>query len=467
MRPLKQWCSQQGLFSKKPYTHTFMDLGIVSVPNELTKDFFACYAWNILNNLNVSVSEMRSPVFSFFIDIDFELPFELSQEQVENLALGIHKIVLSIIEPIYKNYCIVSRADTKPITINGINGFKNGIHLNWPNILVDELKARKLRDFILQSIKLENNNLDWDNAIQDLTNWESVIDESVYINSGLRMMFSPKAEKCKACKTKGIAHFCEECNGTKFMYSRPYKPIMVIKDQERDKKREEFMCKYPTTVEEMVRILNRTSIRTNISETNLKFIEPFPSWYKQVKFVKGKITPVKKQANYLNDPTLIEETKMGCRNEDEHLDASDPRYDAVTNFVQEMWPPYPTFHITSFIRKQKKNAKFATYCLRSDQHYCHNIRREHQSNHVWFIIDPQAKCIFQRCFDPDCANYMTNSESLRLNSRLYKMLFPEKIEKIERNKQSIEPNIPETNPETNVVSNVDIINNILKNNLWN
>jgi len=37
--------------------------------------------------------------------------------------------------------------------------------------------------------------------------------------------------------------------------------------------------------------------------------------------------------------------------------------------------------------------------------YCHNINREHKSNHVYYVVDLKFKIMFQKCFDPDCFYY--------------------------------------------------------------
>lgn len=42
-------------------------------------------------------------------------------------------------------------------------------------------------------------------------------------------------------------------------------------------------------------------------------------------------------------------------------------------------------------------------CIFTNSRYCANIRREHKSNHVYFII--KGSHIFQRCTDCDCSKY--------------------------------------------------------------
>ncbi|EGF82076.1 hypothetical protein BATDEDRAFT_87146 [Batrachochytrium dendrobatidis JAM81] len=41
----------------------------------------------------------------------------------------------------------------------------------------------------------------------------------------------------------------------------------------------------------------------------------------------------------------------------------------------------------------------------SNNRYCHNIGREHQSNGVYYVFDLATFVYFQRCHDPDCRHY--------------------------------------------------------------
>jgi hypothetical protein len=433
--PLKQWCAKNELFSKKPYTHTFLDKGVIGLDDALIPEFLKCYAWNLKYNKDISISEMRSKIFRFFIDIDFELTFELDKNQVLNLVEGIQKIINDVIKPIDQLYCIVSQSAPKIIDEVKI---KNGIHIVWPRMYTDQLGARKLRDIIVQKMVLENSIHNWESVINDTPDWESVIDESVYVNSGLRMMFSYKAEKCKECRKKTKTTLCSICINKGFIYSRPYLPSFVLDSSgELDVERTKSLCITSPSINEMIKILAKSSIRSQNTKQSLLFSEPLPSWYKPSKFLLNKISHKKQPAMYMNDPSLIEETKMNCNNNDEHIDRFDERYIQVQNFIRSMWHPYAALNINSFIKKKKRNHYY--YCLRTDQHFCHNIGREHSSNHIWLTIDPDTRSIMQRCFDNECNNYITRAESLKLNESLFTLLYPELSDRLNKNKKKIIP----------------------------
>jgi hypothetical protein len=38
-------------------------------------------------------------------------------------------------------------------------------------------------------------------------------------------------------------------------------------------------------------------------------------------------------------------------------------------------------------------------------HYCENIGRMHQSNHIFFVVNFTNSMFSQKCHDPDCYNY--------------------------------------------------------------
>jgi hypothetical protein len=444
---LKKWCASHKFFSMKPYSHTFLDGGVIGMDADQIPGFLKCYAWNIKNNNDVSVSEMRTDIFRFFIDIDFELSFELSKEQIINLVEGIQGVIREVILPIDNLYCILSHSPPKIIDDVKI---KNGVHIVWPRMYVDQLGARKLRDLIVQKLIIENDTLDWDTAINDTHDWEAVIDESVYVNSGLRMMYSKKAEKCKECK-ECKTKMCNNCCNTGFKYSRPYTPLSVIGiDGVEDVVRKKIICKPNQNISQMMQVLSKTSIRSTRTSPNLKFNEPYPSWYKPSKFIKGKVSRKKNNPNYLEDPTLIEETKMNCGN-GERIDRTDIRYIQTQDFIRDMWAPYPALNITTFIKKKRRNHYY--YYLRTDQHYCHNVSRDHSSNHIWLTIDPDTRSVMQRCFATNCTGYMTTLESLKMNDKLYDLLYPDLSEKIIANKRKIIPIVSITGTGSTIKKN--------------
>ena len=44
--------------------------------------------------------------------------------------------------------------------------------------------------------------------------------------------------------------------------------------------------------------------------------------------------------------------------------------------------------------------------------YCDNIKRQHKSNNITFIIDLSCLAYYQKCYDPDCYNYRSDKKPL-------------------------------------------------------
>lgn len=61
-----------------------------------------------------------------------------------------------------------------------------------------------------------------------------------------------------------------------------------------------------------------------------------------------------------------------------------------------------------------KNKK--DYWVATSSKYCHNIKREHKSNHVWFVILKESGTIAQKCQDEECKGY--TGRFYRIPSRL-------------------------------------------------
>jgi hypothetical protein len=74
---------------------------------------------------------------------------------------------------------MVARAQVRQVKgEDGQPTLKSGVHLHWPNVIVDRTRALNLRSKIIESLGPGP--------------WDKVIDASVYGGSGLRMLWSHK-----------------------------------------------------------------------------------------------------------------------------------------------------------------------------------------------------------------------------------------------------------------------------------
>ena len=158
MKEINKWMCKNGK------THLLLDGGTLTAG----ESFYEDYIGDILHGERLCVVEKKTtPHFRFFVDVDFvsdehELDFV-------KVSLVIYKI-LSDLGP-----CVLARA--KPRRVEG--GQKYGLHIVWPESVVTKQRANSLRLRILSELG---------------SDWEKIIDASVYAGSGLRMLWSHKKE---------------------------------------------------------------------------------------------------------------------------------------------------------------------------------------------------------------------------------------------------------------------------------
>eukprot|EP01118_Nematostelium_gracile_P007315 TRINITY_DN2374_c0_g1_i1.p1 TRINITY_DN2374_c0_g1~~TRINITY_DN2374_c0_g1_i1.p1 ORF type:complete len:436 (-),score=94.88 TRINITY_DN2374_c0_g1_i1:207-1514(-) len=54
-----------------------------------------------------------------------------------------------------------------------------------------------------------------------------------------------------------------------------------------------------------------------------------------------------------------------------------------------------------------KESKIITYNIGNNR-FCHNINRQHKSNHTFIVADLERNVCYQKCHDPDCSNFRSN-----------------------------------------------------------
>ena len=145
-----------------PVTHFLMDGGVLRVDNQ--NEFDLDYLQALLQKKVMCVVEKRTELFKFFVDLDYKDDKELSSIKVIDLAIGMSKIVDS--------KCYIARTAIRKIKLQT----KTGVHFHFPDKIVTKQDAIKLRNQIIMKFPM----------------YSESIDESVYIGSGLRLVWSYK-----------------------------------------------------------------------------------------------------------------------------------------------------------------------------------------------------------------------------------------------------------------------------------
>ena len=162
---MKRWCRKRSC----GVSHTLMDGGTLYVPSSESGEFMKAYANQVSSsNTKLYVIELKTPIFKFFMDIDYVADSRLSPDDIIKIVKDIHQVI--------PGKCLVAIAPPKPK--DGL--VKSGIHIVWPEMAVDKQKAIQHMNEVKKIIG------------EDVSKH---IDDSVYKGSGLRMIWSYKKGK--------------------------------------------------------------------------------------------------------------------------------------------------------------------------------------------------------------------------------------------------------------------------------
>lgn len=127
------------------------------------EDFYSTYINQVKNGKKLYLVETKTPLFRFFIDLDYIGPEKLSKAEIIS---AVKRIASAI-----KGRCVCSISAP---TAKG-DFIKTGIHIHFPECIVTRQKALKMKNLIPE----------------DLLRY---VDDSVYKGSGLRMLWSYKKD---------------------------------------------------------------------------------------------------------------------------------------------------------------------------------------------------------------------------------------------------------------------------------
>jgi hypothetical protein len=316
-----------------------MDGGVLSIPFDKLREFYDVYIQSVKSGEKVFVVEQKTITYNFFMDVDYKDDEALSPEQVKLIC----QIICDKVATFGGTSCIVSVSEPKPKD----NQIKTGIHLNWPGLVVSQESSIQLMYHVVSTLE----------KIYSSVNWAKMIDSSVYgtigkQGSGFRLPWSHKRSKHAQCKGAG----CASCESGKVTEGE-YLPIFVYENG--------FLvsCDQDITFEKLLMSTVRTNEKVSVEIPEFVVIcQPIR------KKVEGSFTTTE------------------TRNE---------LYDSELNALLE-----------TFIRKSMDGNedtrvlsvfKFKTmHLVKTNSRYCENIRRNHSSNHVKFVIEDNL--IYQTCF---------------------------------------------------------------------
>lgn len=310
----------------RPVTHFMLDGGKL----DLTEDyetFQEIYAKNI-NHKNCIV-ELKTEFFKLFIDFDV-----LCKEDFDIIPYTnfIQDTILNIYNIKYR--CIITKANKdKDVKRDDVNYIKKGYHFHWPDIVVDKETALRIRKYIVIRLTTE-----YGKVSNFYSNWENIIDKSVYAHNGLRLVYADK---------------CSISDGTKYYENRVY----IVESIHDDKKSLEDYS--------IIEIIKETSIRTDSKEiTNYKNLPEYETEEDSSNFNTSGFDNIKKDC---------------------------PVFRGIEDFFKNFATGYKVQDIRKIIKIKEKEV----YIIESKSKYCQNIQDFHTNNHIFFKLTPYGMC--QKC----------------------------------------------------------------------
>jgi len=439
---------------KNGLTHTLLDGfcgGRVRLPEDkkVLNDFLVAYATDVENGKTLFVNEMRRDHFRMFLDLDIMHTNILTEEEILEIMNEVY-ITFKRFFPDGGNkhqfLCVVSDADPKSLCVDHqsltkfigdkdklkeyidqdlcnteddvvkidktlfndwwkynyntifeledgsrfrnthrVEGrLKHGIHAIFPKIIVTFKEALYMREALLDALTSRFG------TKYAHKGWCHVVDNAVYVNSGLRMIYSSKTKNCEVCKNnaKDRATCTAGCrHGKDLSEGRKYKLKFVCDDGKLNEAiTEEFR-------RNTVKLLYNAIIYTqelNVSQNWVKF-NGCPS-YGDIVEMKSNGPPklASKERYFIEENKQINKWKR-------KISVTDPDIIAIcekhirTRFVKE----YKELRVRSIVRDDYRlyvtvDGLGSNFCLNKSP------PGDHKSNRIWFSVEPDG--IRARCF---------------------------------------------------------------------
>ncbi len=336
---LRKWCHAQKYAHASNLSHVLMDGGVLSIPYDTLDTFYDVYIASVLAGEKIYVVEQKGETYAFFVDIDYKDETALTLDAIK----GICKTIYDKVRRYGGLTCLISISEPKPC---GPLLTKTGVHMNWPGFIVNQSSAVALREHILVALMKDREGYDW-NEIIDASVYGSI--ERKTKGSGFRMPWSHKKAKHDLCGGQG----CSLCENGK-VDQGAYLPVFLI---------QQGLVNTITQIEQTpsTDILKMAAVRTDKPVTVT--VEPPVNRIKE-----GSFTQTQTKDEIHNDRVRA----------------------SLEEFIQGNMEGQARALVTKLFKHK------GTFLVSTTSRYCENLKREHSSNHVWFIISGSA--IIQKCF---------------------------------------------------------------------
>lgn len=398
-----------------PKTHVGMNgLALAIVRREDLEAFYRCYAAALKGGMRLYIVERpdREHGMRLFVDLDFKSPFRITSERAEQIAQVLVWAVGRFFprRSLEDRGAIVCGAQYKLVHDGEL--IKTGIHVVWPRLFVTLDQALRIRQSVIDALEVV-----FGPREPPRNSWEDVVDESVYGDSGLRLLGSRKGVPCPACKTRLAAepaaarrrHLqtnpsggysdCTLCGGRgRADEGRPYMPMMILHgDGTRDLARE---ASYTDAEDGLLRMVQDTAFRS---------YEPLEGLAERQGYEPPENAPLPQphagrtwgEPARRPGPRSEQVPRTGTSTELEFVPNLDSGTVGVSyRMVRDLLRSSQDVYSQIQVAKVRRNGFTYHVDVRGDGSlFCHNIGANHASNRIYFQINRTS--VLQCCYDRD------------------------------------------------------------------
>jgi hypothetical protein len=236
----RSWALQRGfLFYKKQQvreksadlvvSHLMMDGGALTVPKDAMEEFYRHYARDCLHDARNYYVTQRQRLFSMHFDID------LKEQWAPD---GVHQNVrcaetqrrcmdyIAVMQETVSRF-LADSADIHSVPVAHVSSrdmivstetqvISAGYHVTFKQLTVTSYVARIIRRAVVDALCARYGSAPLC-SVEGKT-WEAVIDETIYVGCGIRMVGASKIEPCARCKTNAEP-ICRGCYGKKRIHT--------------------------------------------------------------------------------------------------------------------------------------------------------------------------------------------------------------------------------------------------------
>jgi hypothetical protein len=385
-----------GTNDKSQATHYALHGGMLCVPDDQYERFLERYAASIYVGAEISLHENVRALFPLFLDIDFVLTSaDLAALNVSDVLLRIQRLISGCL-PFDGNllsetsyHALVSMPSC---TKRHLESYKLGMHVVWPNLIVDVDVARKICWYLCKKLNASDA---LTNVIYAQKNWFKIVDFGVWdkrsLNQvGLRMIGSVKFEKCVCVRNRVRQPFlrCDACFGAKRVcIGRVYNFICAYDSYGNP------LAEYAQTLKnDLLACVRQHSLRLpyvldpKIAPTTLILDVP-ENW-------RNDFTVQCNNVGSSGGPR-VNRNSAGLTEQQLHVLTAwvYQAFPRVANVIDVTRPPY------------SPSTKRFAFWIKTDCRYCENVEREHASSPIWLFLKWEG--FIQRCYSKkgSCSSY--------------------------------------------------------------